>query len=99
MRSESTKELNFHVDNTEWASNIKKTFLNLIPASDITMIQGATAAKILKESRKVIQTNGEWELVDIKVVPSTLVLDEGTFSQIAFYVSTFNYLTSYSVFK
>ncbi|XP_053178959.1 5-hydroxytryptamine receptor 3A-like [Scomber japonicus] len=55
-------------------------------ASDITMIQGATAAKILKESRKVIQTNGEWELADIEVVPSTLKLDEGTFSQMAYYI-------------
>ncbi|XP_062280795.1 5-hydroxytryptamine receptor 3C-like [Scomber scombrus] len=55
-------------------------------ASDITMIQGATAANILKESRKVIQTNGEWELADIKVAPSTLVLDEETFSEIAYYI-------------
>nr|XP_029134178.1 uncharacterized protein LOC109987982 [Labrus bergylta] len=45
-------------------------------ASDVQMIQGATAEEILKESRQVIQTNGEWELVGLSVTPYTLTLEE-----------------------
>ncbi|XP_062280793.1 5-hydroxytryptamine receptor 3A-like [Scomber scombrus] len=55
--------------------------------SDIRMIQGHTAEEILKESRDVIETNGEWELVDIKLAPNTLVLgDEGNFSKVIYYI-------------
>ena len=54
------------------------------------MIQGHTAEEILNESRDVIETNGEWELVDIKLAPNTLVLDEGTFSKVIYYVSIYN---------
>uniref|UniRef100_A0A3Q3NFZ8 5-hydroxytryptamine receptor 3A-like n=1 Tax=Labrus bergylta TaxID=56723 RepID=A0A3Q3NFZ8_9LABR len=34
------------------------------------------AEEILKESRQVIQTNGEWELVGLSVTPYTLTLEE-----------------------
>ncbi|XP_067454270.1 5-hydroxytryptamine receptor 3C-like [Thunnus thynnus] len=54
--------------------------------SDIRMIQGDTAAEILKESREVIETNGEWELIDIKIAPSTLTLAEASYSEIKYYI-------------
>lgn len=56
------------------------------------MIQGSTAAMILKESRAVLQTNGEWELADITVGQTTLTVDVGSYSEIKYYVSTFNHL-------
>ncbi|XP_067454268.1 5-hydroxytryptamine receptor 3A-like [Thunnus thynnus] len=55
-------------------------------AADVRMIQGSTAADILEESREVLQTNGEWELADIKVAPSTLVLKEASYSEIKYFV-------------
>ena len=55
------------------------------------MIQGLTSEEILKESQDVLQTNGEWELAGISVAPSTLALDGGSYSEIKYYVSTFNY--------
>ncbi|XP_070765022.1 5-hydroxytryptamine receptor 3A-like [Enoplosus armatus] len=55
-------------------------------AVDISMIQGITAAETLEESRNVIQTKGEWELVDIKIAPSTLVITDGSYSDIKYYI-------------
>lgn len=63
--------------------------LNVIQDSDIRMIQGHSSEEILKESRELIETNGEWELVDIKLTSKTVVLDEGNFSKIIYYVSTY----------
>lgn len=60
------------------------------------MIQGNTAAEMLKESQDVIETNGEWQLIDIKVDPNTLVLPGANYSQIIYYVSTFTYF-NYSI--
>ncbi|CAK6958168.1 -hydroxytryptamine receptor 3A-like [Scomber scombrus] len=54
--------------------------------TDIRMIQGNTAAEILKESQDVIETNGEWKLIDITVDPSSLVLLNANYSQIIYYV-------------
>uniref|UniRef100_A0A669EDX8 5-hydroxytryptamine receptor 3A n=1 Tax=Oreochromis niloticus TaxID=8128 RepID=A0A669EDX8_ORENI len=55
-------------------------------ATDIQMIQGATAEKVLKESRDVIVTNGEWELADINIADSSLHLDDGSYSEITYYI-------------
>ncbi|XP_039888111.1 5-hydroxytryptamine receptor 3A-like isoform X2 [Simochromis diagramma] len=55
-------------------------------ATDIQMIQGATAEKVLKESRDVIVTNGEWELTDINIADSSLHLDSGSYSEITYYI-------------
>ncbi|KAM7011965.1 5-hydroxytryptamine receptor 3A-like [Tautogolabrus adspersus] len=52
-------------------------------ASDIQMIQGPTAEEILEESRQVIETNGEWELVGIRVANFTLALEE-SYSEIKY---------------
>ncbi|XP_041647340.1 5-hydroxytryptamine receptor 3A-like [Cheilinus undulatus] len=54
-------------------------------ASDIQMIQGATAEEILEESRQVIETNGEWELVGIRATPSVLTLEE-SYSMIVYHI-------------
>ncbi|XP_074523984.1 5-hydroxytryptamine receptor 3C-like [Halichoeres trimaculatus] len=56
-------------------------------AADVRMIQGASAAQILAESRAVIQSNGEWDLIGIHVVPYDLDLEEGSYSQIAYYLT------------
>uniref|UniRef100_A0A8C4DVV4 5-hydroxytryptamine receptor 3A n=1 Tax=Dicentrarchus labrax TaxID=13489 RepID=A0A8C4DVV4_DICLA len=55
-------------------------------ATDLRMIQGATSEEILEESRYVLQTKGEWELIDINVAPSTLVLQEGSYSDIKYFI-------------
>ncbi|XP_034387349.1 5-hydroxytryptamine receptor 3A-like [Cyclopterus lumpus] len=55
-------------------------------AEDIRMIQGPTAEEILAESQDVLVTNGQWELKDIRVAPSTLALDVGSFSEIKYYI-------------
>ncbi|XP_028259739.1 uncharacterized protein LOC114434618 [Parambassis ranga] len=55
-------------------------------ATDIRMIQGASAQVILGESRKVMETNGEWELADIGIAHSTLALDGGNFSEIKYFI-------------
>lgn len=55
------------------------------------MMPEATAEEILKESRDVILTNGEWEIADITVAPINLTLAEGSYSEITYYVSTFKY--------
>lgn len=63
-------------------------FKNLIPAKDIRMIPDTTAEEILQESLDVAQTNGEWELLNIEVVPVTLDITDGNYSQIRYNVST-----------
>ncbi|KAM3876391.1 5-hydroxytryptamine receptor 3A-like [Diretmus argenteus] len=49
---------------------------------DVRMIQGHTAEEILSESREVMQTKGEWELVGLKGSPSILVLPDGSYYEI-----------------
>ncbi|XP_070765024.1 5-hydroxytryptamine receptor 3A-like [Enoplosus armatus] len=55
-------------------------------AADIRMFQSTTAAQILEESRNVIQTKGEWELINIKIAPSTLEISYGSYSDIKYYI-------------
>ncbi|XP_019128823.2 5-hydroxytryptamine receptor 3A [Larimichthys crocea] len=55
-------------------------------ASDIKMFQGTTAAEILKESKNVIYTRGEWELIDIKAAPNALEIIEGSYSELRYYI-------------
>ncbi|CAN9500905.1 unnamed protein product [Ophioblennius macclurei] len=55
-------------------------------AEDIRMIQGSTSEEILEESRDVMETNGEWELVDISVAQKTLALGSGEYSEISFFI-------------
>ncbi|XP_030583078.1 5-hydroxytryptamine receptor 3A-like [Archocentrus centrarchus] len=54
-------------------------------AEDIKMIQGTTAEDILKASRKVLETNGEWELTNVSVADSTLEIGD-SYSQITYYI-------------
>uniref|UniRef100_M3ZUB0 5-hydroxytryptamine receptor 3A-like n=1 Tax=Xiphophorus maculatus TaxID=8083 RepID=M3ZUB0_XIPMA len=49
-------------------------------ASEIRMLPGMTGKKIMSESKRVLEMNGEWELSDIKVVPSELELEAGSYS-------------------
>ncbi|XP_036971875.1 5-hydroxytryptamine receptor 3A [Acanthopagrus latus] len=55
-------------------------------ASDIRMIQGYSAAMTLEESKEVMQTKGEWELVDITVGQTTLTIDVGSYSEIKYHI-------------
>ncbi|XP_054872387.1 5-hydroxytryptamine receptor 3A-like [Amphiprion ocellaris] len=55
-------------------------------ATDIMMIQGSTSEEILQESREVLQTNEEWELADIGVADSTLALEDGSYSEIKYFL-------------
>ncbi|XP_070765021.1 5-hydroxytryptamine receptor 3A-like [Enoplosus armatus] len=55
-------------------------------AADIRMFQSTTAAQILEESRNVIQTKGEWELINIKIAPSTLEISYGNYSELKYYI-------------
>lgn len=59
--------------------------------ADIRMIQGDTAENILKESKKVLETNGEWELANITIGQHHLLLEEGEYSEIVFNVSILNH--------
>uniref|UniRef100_A0A3B3HMS4 5-hydroxytryptamine receptor 3A-like n=1 Tax=Oryzias latipes TaxID=8090 RepID=A0A3B3HMS4_ORYLA len=52
--------------------------------TDIKMIAGSTAEKILEESRSVMVTNGEWELSNVSFVISTLQMETGNYSEIHF---------------
>lgn len=76
--------------------------LNIILASDMRVFPGLSPEEILQESREVLHTNGEWELINITVAHSTLVLNVGSYSEIKYFVSTadyFNYstITSYEL--
>ncbi|XP_040897262.1 5-hydroxytryptamine receptor 3A-like isoform X1 [Toxotes jaculatrix] len=53
-------------------------------ATDIRMVQGATPGETLQESREVLETNGEWELADIDIARSSLVLDVGKYSEVKY---------------
>ncbi|CAJ1060757.1 -hydroxytryptamine receptor 3A-like [Xyrichtys novacula] len=53
-------------------------------ATDVKMVQGSSAEDILQESRTVIETNGEWELIGITVTPYILDLEGGSYSQVAY---------------
>ncbi|XP_008289923.1 5-hydroxytryptamine receptor 3A-like [Stegastes partitus] len=55
-------------------------------ATDIMMIKGSTSEEILEESRQVLQTNGEWELTDITIAEFSLDLDEGSYSEIKYFL-------------
>ncbi|XP_049444584.1 5-hydroxytryptamine receptor 3A-like [Epinephelus fuscoguttatus] len=55
-------------------------------AEDIEMNQRHSAAEILEESREVLQTRGEWELIDIKQAQTTLEITEGTYSELKFFI-------------
>ncbi|XP_049444581.1 5-hydroxytryptamine receptor 3A-like [Epinephelus fuscoguttatus] len=55
-------------------------------AEDIKMIEKLTAAEILEESRQVMQTRGEWELVDIEQAQTTLEITAGSYSEIKYYI-------------
>ncbi|MEQ2174051.1 hypothetical protein GOODEAATRI_003845, partial [Goodea atripinnis] len=53
-------------------------------ASEIRMFPGRTEEQILNETKGVLETNGEWDLFNITVVPSRLELDSGNYSEIEF---------------
>ncbi|XP_074492805.1 5-hydroxytryptamine receptor 3C-like [Sebastes fasciatus] len=55
-------------------------------AGDITMLPSKTPEEDLEESREVIETRGEWELVDIETAPITLEILDGTYSEIKYFV-------------
>uniref|UniRef100_A0A8C4GII2 5-hydroxytryptamine receptor 3A n=1 Tax=Dicentrarchus labrax TaxID=13489 RepID=A0A8C4GII2_DICLA len=57
----------------------------------------ATSEEILEKSRNVLQTKGEWELIDIDVAPSTLAIEETQYSQIKYYISIRRRPTHYVV--
>ncbi|XP_029905525.1 5-hydroxytryptamine receptor 3C-like [Myripristis murdjan] len=54
--------------------------------SDIRMVQDYDVKGILEESREVMQTSGEWELVDLKAAPSVLELDVGSYYEIKYFL-------------
>ena len=84
--------MNVKKNRSLWAyNNSKINFVINVQASDVRMIQGAPAEKILEESRQVLETNGEWELADIKTGYVSLSLDDRDYSEIIYHVSTFNY--------
>ncbi|XP_038572909.1 5-hydroxytryptamine receptor 3C-like [Micropterus salmoides] len=57
--------------------------------TDIRMVQGYSSEEILAESRAVLETNGEWELIDIGVSNFTLVFGGESYSEIIYSVSIF----------
>nr|XP_046246932.1 5-hydroxytryptamine receptor 3A-like [Scatophagus argus] len=54
--------------------------------NDIRMTIGTTAAQALEESKHVMETKGEWELVDIQISPATLEITDGSYSEVKFYI-------------
>lgn len=53
-------------------------------AKDIRMVPSTTPEEVLGESLDVAQTDGEWELINIEIVPITLQIAVGNYSQIRF---------------
>uniref|UniRef100_A0A665X4H8 5-hydroxytryptamine receptor 3A-like n=2 Tax=Echeneis naucrates TaxID=173247 RepID=A0A665X4H8_ECHNA len=53
-------------------------------ATDIKVYDSSTAEEILQESRDVLRTNGEWELVGIGVNETALILTVGDYSEIQY---------------
>ena len=51
------------------------------------MVLGLSAERILSQSREVLQTEGEWELLNITAAESLLSLDGGGYHDIVFNVS------------
>lgn len=51
------------------------------------MIQGDTSAEVLQNSKDIIETRGEWELIDIRVAENNLTFPEGTYSEVKYSVS------------
>lgn len=51
------------------------------------MVPSTTPEEVLRESLDVTQTDGEWELINIEIVPTTLQIAVGNYSQIRFNVS------------
>lgn len=51
------------------------------------MVPSTTPEEVLGESLDVAQTDGEWELINIEIVPITLQIAVGNYSQIRFNVS------------
>ncbi|XP_049444582.1 5-hydroxytryptamine receptor 3A-like [Epinephelus fuscoguttatus] len=67
--------------------NCSLTFESLLHVvEDIRIIKTGTSAEILEESRHVMQTRGEWELVDIKSSESYIETGHGNHSEIKYYI-------------
>ncbi|KAM7387949.1 hypothetical protein PAMP_024153 [Pampus punctatissimus] len=54
--------------------------------TDVRMIQGAAAEDILTASKKVIETNGEWELIDIKALPLNQFIEDINYSGVQYFI-------------
>lgn len=67
-----------------------------VPDTDIQMVSSSTSAQILEVSLNVAQTNGEWELINVEVVPATLEIADGNYSQIIYNVRCFFFLNLYT---
>lgn len=52
------------------------------------MVSSTTPEQVLEESLNVSQTDGEWELIKIEIVPTALQIEIGKYSQIRYNVST-----------
>ncbi|XP_066565180.1 5-hydroxytryptamine receptor 3C [Amia ocellicauda] len=55
-------------------------------ATDVTVSQGTSAKDILQESRDVIQTTGEWELVNIQANHFLLQIQNKDYEEIVYYL-------------
>ncbi|XP_070688308.1 5-hydroxytryptamine receptor 3C-like [Pempheris klunzingeri] len=55
-------------------------------AEDILLVQSATAAEVIEESREVMQTKGEWELLNIEITTTILNIVHGNYSDITYYI-------------
>uniref|UniRef100_UPI0037E8C89A 5-hydroxytryptamine receptor 3A-like n=1 Tax=Semicossyphus pulcher TaxID=241346 RepID=UPI0037E8C89A len=55
-------------------------------ARDIRMLQSRTAEEVLKESKKLLQTKGEWELVDIKAATGIHDVSPEGYSEVKYYI-------------
>ncbi|XP_030646983.1 5-hydroxytryptamine receptor 3C-like [Chanos chanos] len=65
---------------------------------DVQLEFGNTAEEILQISRNVMQTKGEWELIDIKAIkPKILSYDEHTWDSIIYYIALKRRATLYVV--
>lgn len=62
--------------------------LNVTLATDVKVTQGTTAEDVLKLSKKVLETNGEWELTNVSIGDTTIEIGSN-YSQITFYVSSY----------
>ena len=59
----------------------------MFSGSEIRMVLGMSAKLILSQSRDVVQTEGEWELLNITATESLDSLDGGGYHDIVFNVS------------